>query len=503
MNIIRSIMINILTLLLIVVIAGCGRSVNEADYSETEFQQILDQRIPGWMDRYEVPGVTLALVKNGETVWAGAYGLADVKNQIQMTPKTLCRVESISKSVTARGVMKLVEMGAIQLDEPVYLHLKSWKFPESDFDTDKVTIRHLLSHSSGLQLGTIGLEYDPREEKPPLRESLTREVKFVQEPGKSFIYSNVGFNLLELLIEDVTGQSFSDFMKEEVMIPSGMQTSSYEWQEDFPTGVPNGYTLNGEPVPVYVYSEKGAGGLFANVKDIARFVGGGILTDVYSAENILAQSSIRELYSPVMNVSGVYSFAADHYGLGHFVETLPTGQKAVFGGGQGNGWMTHFHLVPENGDGIVILTNSSRSWPLISHILSDWAEWNGFGSVGMGIITKATTALWILVVLSMAGLVFQLIRIIRDYRQGERLIDLQINNYSLVQFLQLTLFLILTSILIWSLTREYLMITSVFPGVSGWLMVTLILAALTVFIMAIIPSRQGSMQDIVMEDKRH
>src|SRR6056297_3789301 len=494
MNIIRSIMINILILLLIVVIAGCGRSGYEADYSETEFQQMLDQRIPGWMDRYEVPGVTLALVKNGETVWAGAYGLADVETQIQMTPKTVCRVESISKSVTARGVMKLVEMGTIQLDDPVCRHLKSWKFPESDFDTDKVTIRHLLSHSSGLQLGTIGLEYDPREEKPPLRESLTREVKFVQEPGKSFIYSNVGFNLLELLIEDVTGQSFSDFMKEEVMIPLGMQTSSYEWQEDFPTGVPNGYTLNGEAVPVYVYSEKGAGGLFANVKDIARFVGGGMLTDVYSSENVIAQSSTRELYSPVMNVSGVYSFAADHYGLGHFVETLPTGQTAVFGGGQGNGWMTHFHLVPETGDGIVIVTNSSRSWPLISHILSDWAEWNGFGSVGMGVIAKAMMGFWTVIFLIMAGSVLQLIRIIRDYRQGERLINLQINNYSLVQFLQLTLFLILTSVLIWSITRDYLMITSVFPGVSSWLMFAMALASITSLIMALIPKKDRGIQ---------
>src|SRR6056297_1602633 len=492
MNIIRSIMINILTLLLIVVIAGCGRSVNEADYSETEFQQMLDQRIPGWMDRYEVPGVTLALVKNGETVWAGAYGLADVETQIQMTPKTVCRVESISKSVTARGVMKLVEMGAIQLDDPVCRHLKSWKFPDSDFDTDKVTIRHLLSHSSGLSLGTIGLEYAPQEKKPSMREALTREVQFVQEPGQSFIYSNVGFNLLELLIEDVSGQSFSEFMKEEILHPSGMQYASFEWQEDFPTKVPNGYTVNGDPVSVYVYSEKGAGGLFANVEDIARFVASGMLNEFYKTDYTISQNSIGELYSPVIDVGGIYSFVAGKYGLGHFIETLPDGRRAVFGGGQGHGWMTHFHLVPDAGEGIVILTNSSRSWPLISNILSDWAVWNGFGSVGMGIIIKAATGLWILIVLTMTGLFIQLIRIIRDYLQEKRLIDLQINNYSLVQFLQLTLFLILTTILIWSLTREYLMITSVFPGVSGWLMFTLVLIALTAFIMAIIPSRQGS-----------
>ena len=498
MNIIRSIMINILTLLLIVVIARCGRSGYEADYSETEFQQMLDQRIPDWMDRYEVPGVTIALINNGAIVWANAYGFADVSHQVRMTPATVCRVESISKSVTARGVMKLVEMGKIQLDDPVYLRLKSWEFPESDYDFKKVTIRHLLSHSSGLSLGTIGLEYAPQEKKPSMREALTREVQFVQEPGQSFIYSNVGFNLLELLIEDVSGQSFSEFMKEEILHPSGMQYASFEWQEDFPTKVPNGYTVNGDPVSVYVYSEKGAGGLFANVEDITRFVASGMLNEFYKTDYTISQNSIGELYSPVIDVGGIYSFVAGKYGLGHFIETLPNGRRAVFGGGQGHGWMTHFHLVPDAGEGIVILTNSSRSWPLISNILSDWAVWNGFGSVGMGIITQATTALWILIVLSMAGLVLQLIRIIRDYRQGERLINLQINNYSLVQFIQLALFLILTFILIWSLTRDYMMITSVFPGVSGWLMVTLILAALTVFIMAIIPSKQGRMQDIAM-----
>ena len=494
MNIFRSIMVTVIALLLMVVITGCSRSGNGTDYSQLEFQERLDQRIPDWMDRYEVPGVTIALINNGEIVWANAYGFADVSHQVRMTPETVCRVESISKSVTARGVMKLVEMGKIQLDDPVYLHLKSWEFPESDYDFKKVTIRHLLSHSSGLSLGTIGLEYAPQEKKPSMREALTREVQFVQEPGQSFIYSNVGFNLLELLIEDVSGQSFSEFMKEEILHSSGMQYASFEWQEDFPTKVPNGYTVNGDPVSVYVYSEKGAGGLFANVEDITRFVASGMLNEFYKTDYTISQNSIGELYSPVIDVGGIYSFVAGKYGLGHFIETLPDGRRAVFGGGQGHGWMTHFHLVPDAGEGIVILTNSSRSWPLISNILSDWAVWNGFGSVGMGIITKATTGLWILIVLTMAGLFIQLIRIIRDYLQEKRQFDLQIKNYSGVQFVQLALFLILTSVLIWSITRDYLMITSVFPGVSSWLMFAMALASITSLIMALIPKKDRGIQ---------
>ncbi len=461
---------------------GSCEDPGENGIKKGDIQELLDQRIPGWMERYDVPGVSIALVSSGELTWSNGYGFADLEKQTRMRSETVCRVESISKSVTARGVMKLVEMGEIELDDPVLHHLTSWEFPKSDFDIERVTIRNLLGHSSGLALGTIGLEYAPKEEKPTLRESLSREVRFEREPGTRFNYSNVGYHFLELLIEDVTGRNFSEFMQEEILNPLKMDHSSFDWSEDFITPVPNGHNLNGEAIPVYVYSEKGAGGLFANVEDIARFVASGMIHEFYSGENILTEQSIRELYTLVTGVDGIYAFVSEHYGLGHFLETLPTGQMAVFSGGQGNGWMTHFHLVPKTGDGIVILTNSSRSWPLISHILSDWAEWNGLGSVGMGIITKAITWLWILIGLIIAGSFFQMIRIIRDYSRGKRHFDLQFKNYSGVQFVQLALFVILISVLIWSATREYLMITSVFPGVTEWLLVATFIASLVLLI---------------------
>ncbi|REL37742.1 class C beta-lactamase-related serine hydrolase [Rhodohalobacter sp. SW132] len=472
--------------LLLVMIISCDFNNHETSLSEDDFREQLDQSIPIWMDRYEVPGVSIALINNGEISWSDAYGFADLGKQIRMTAETVCRVESISKSVTARGVMKLVEMEKIGLDDPVYIHLKSWEFPESEYDIERVTIRHLLCHSSGLSLGTIGLEYAPDEEKPSLRESLSREVRFEREPGSKFNYSNVGFHLLELLIEDVTGKDFSEFMEEEILIPLEMVHASFEWSEDFITPVPNGHNLKGEPIQVYVYSEKGAGGLFASAVDIARFVETGMVNEFYSGENILSEDSIRELNSTVIEVSDIYALVSEHYGLGHFIETLPNGQRAVFSGGQGNGWMTHFHLVPETGDGIVILTNSSRSWPLISHILSDWAEWNGFGSVGMGIITKAITGLWMLIGLILAVSLWQMIRIIGDSMQGKRKFDVQIKNYSGVQFVQLGLFLILISVLIWSLTREYLIITSVFPGASGWFLSAILIFAVVMLISALI-----------------
>ncbi|WP_158278654.1 serine hydrolase domain-containing protein [Rhodohalobacter mucosus] len=447
----------------------------------------MNQRIPVWMENYQVPGAAIALIQNGKVAWSEAYGLADKDDQIRMKAETIFRVESISKSVTARGVMKLVETGKIKLEDPVYKHLVSWEFPETEFDLKKVTIRHLLSHTSGLALGTLGLEYDPNEKKPSLRESLTREVKFIREPGTSFNYSNVGFNLLELLIEDVSGRSFADFMKDEVLSPLGMQHADFIWREDFPTRVPDGHKTGGESVPVYVYAEKGAGGLFANVKDIAAFVSSGMVDSMYSDDPVLSQKSLLELYMPVTEIDNVYSFVSDYYGLGHFIEILPNGKKAVFGGGQGNGWMSHFHIVPESGDGIVILTNSSRSWPLISSILSDWAQWAGVGSIGMGIIVKAMSGFWLLILLIFAGSVFHLGRVFRDCSRGNRKVKRQLKDYSVNQFVQLSLFVLLSAAIILSLTKEYLFITSVFPGAASWFLVALIILASVLLISGLTP----------------
>ncbi len=468
-------------------------SITESSGQDTAEQFIvsMNEQIPRWMNRYSVPGVSIALIRQSEVVWLNSYGYADLEQGRQMTSDTVCRVESISKSVTARGVMKLVEQGKISLDDPVHEYLESWEFPGSESESERVTIRQLLSHYSGLPLGTIGLEYDPQEDKPSLRESLTREMNFVQDPGRSFIYSNVGFNLLELLIEDVSGRSFSDFMEDEILLPLGMQNSSFEWRENFITMVPNGHKLNGESVPVYLYSEKAAGGLFANVEDMARFVSSGMAGPFYSENNVLTESSLRKLYTPVTDVKDIYSLVADNYGLGHFIEILPNGKVAVFVGGQGNGWMTHFHMIPDSGDGIVILTNSSRSWPLISHILGEWTASIGYGPVGMEIITKAISALWILTGLMMVLACFQIARITFQYFRGARRFDFHLINYSPAQFLQLALFVILLSVLIWSVTRDYLIITSVFPGVSGWLIFTLFLIAMALLITALFQKNQS------------
>ena len=439
-------------------------SKNGRDGNGGDFIQQMSRQIPRWMDKYEVPGVTIAVIDDGMISWSDAFGMADLDEEVPMTMNTVCRVESVSKSVTARGVMKLVEMGSISLDDPLVKHIHSWQFPPSGFDMHSITIRQLLAHSSGLSLGTLGNEYSPNEPKPSLRKSLSKEVNMVSKPGRIFNYSNTGYHLLELLIEDVTGHTFSDYMREEILKPLGMTNADFEWSEKFITPVPNGHELNGKPVPVYVYSEKAAGGLFANVEDIARFVNFGKAGDYYHPENVLSEKSIHELYDPVIETAGVYSLVSENYGLGHFIETLSGGQKAVFGGGQGHGWMTHFHMLPETGDGIVVLTNSSRSWPLIAKILSEWTDHNGIGSVGMELIGQAGTAFLIINIFILVVCVLFTARILYDMYGGRRIFSIDLRKFSLFQYVYLFLSLILIAVLIWIHSQDYLFLTSIFPG---------------------------------------
>ncbi len=452
-----------------------------------EFAAHLDERITTLMYNYAIPGVTIALIKGGELVWSEAYGYADLEKERRMTTDTYCRVESISKSVTAWGVMKLVEEGKIELDHPVTHYQKNWEFPASEFSTEKITIRQLLSHQSGMPLGTIGMRYAPTEEKPSLKESLAKNAVLHQAPGLSFSYSNTGFDLLELVIEDVTGRDFAEYMEEEVLAPLGMHHASFTWSEAFDPMVPLGYDLQGNPMPVYVYPEKASGGLFASVADIATFVTAGMPSFSQVGLNVIDAQYIDKLYQPMVGIPGLYGFVFDSYGLGYFLEELPAGQKAVSHGGQGAGWMTHFHAVPETGDGIVVLTNSQRSWPLIAYLLQDWAKWRGFSSVGMTKTILGKKMLWGLIGMLLVSVILQLWRLGQGMHSNRRHFALLSQKVSPLQLAQISLFLALVSGLWWSINQEYLFVSSVFPITASWLGISVFLVALVLLLSALFP----------------
>jgi len=454
-----------------------------------EFTAHLNGRIPKLMKRYDIPGVTIALVKGGKTVWTEAYGYADISTGRKMTVDTPCRGESISKSITAWGVMKLVERGKVDLDTPVVEYIDNWKFPESKFSAEEITVRNLLTHSSGLPLGTIGVIYDPEEKIPSLRDKLSEQAVLDREPGRSFVYSNTGFNVLELLIENVTGRGFSEYMEEEIFLPLGMEKSSFTWSEGFDPPVPFGYDLGGNPIPVYVYPDKASGGLFSTAEDIATFISAGMTDFSDSPDGVLSPESVKKLYSPNTKPTGFLGIGFDHYGLGYLIEELGE-VKAVAHGGQGTGWMTHFHAVPETGDGIVILTNSQRSWPFFANVLTDWGKWNGLPSLGISTLLLAQKVLWGVIGLLFLVLSWQVWRIGWGFYNGRRGFSLLAVISSLSGLVQLGVSFALFGILVWAINQDYLALTSVFPMTSNWLGYSLLSAGVVLSLTALSRKRK-------------
>lgn len=445
-----------------------------------EFAAYLNVRVPKLMELYGIPGASIAVVRDGQIVYTAAYGDADQKTGRKMRVDMPMRVQSISKSVTAWALLKLAEEGKLNLDDPVEKYLKGWKLPPSDYPPDGITVKGLLSHTAGLPLGDVFTIYSPNEAMPSLKESLTQSAIPFQMPGKGFSYSNVGYNLLELLIEEITGRDFAEYMKNEVLYPLGMNDSDFEWSQKSLASVPLGYTLDGNPVSPYRYPERASGGLIATAEDIARFCIAGM--PIFSDQQVLKGSALEQLYFPRANRLGIYSAVFDAYGFGYYIERFADGKQGVSHGGQGTGWMSHFHAVPETGDAIVILTNSQRSWPFISSLLNGWAHWCGFSPPHMTRILLGECILWGLVGLIAAITLCLIANIVWKMAKGNlRFISIKHVVIPLPIF-KIGISLFILAILLWAFCQKYLFLTAIFPVSSIWLGVCAAVFALTLLI---------------------
>ncbi|HET7294347.1 MAG TPA: serine hydrolase domain-containing protein, partial [Vicinamibacteria bacterium] len=197
-------------------LAACGADDREGDPAaapvawpqDVPFASALDTVVPERLRRARIPGAVVVTVANGAPEPARAYGEAVRESHVPMAPDTVFQAASLSKSVAAWGVLRLVETGLLSLDEAVVHRLTRWRWPPSPFDDSGVTARRLLSHTAGFSVhGYPGLS--PETALPSLEESLSGNnggagsVQLVQAPGSRFLYSGGGYTLLQLLVEEV------------------------------------------------------------------------------------------------------------------------------------------------------------------------------------------------------------------------------------------------------------------------------------------------------------
>lgn len=295
---------------------------------------------------------------------------------------TLFQVASLGKWVTALGVMTLVDAGRVDLDAPVDTYLKRWKLPPSEFDNRQVTVRRLLSHTAGLTDGLGYAGFRPGEPIQSLPASLTRAadaspgkdgvVRVGAEPGGEWDYSGGGYTILQLMIEDVTGEPFNAYMRRAVLAPLGMSRSTFVLPEGVVDNLADFYDVGGKPATHYRFTATGAASLYTSAADLTRLIqahlpgpGG-----APPGRGVLRTQTLQEMRRPHARQMG-----ADIWGLGVILYAPARGGGHIIGhdGDNEPAINTAARFDPASGDGIVILQTGNSS--LATQIAGEWVFW--------------------------------------------------------------------------------------------------------------------------------
>ncbi len=319
--------------------------------------------------------------------FVGNFAMAIMKNGVvekelfysynkKVDKNTIFQVSSLSKIVSAVGVMKLVELGKIDLDAPISKYLKRWKLPPSEFDNEQVTVRKLLSHTAGL---TDGLGYNGFKNKDSiqtLEQSLTKakdadnvEVKVGTKPGSNWNYSGGGYTILQLLVEETSGQSFNDFMKDSLFIPLKMNSSSYILNDTLNNRLCEFYNSDKSTAPHFYYTSLAATSLYTSLSDLETF-----FQLFFKGKNgePIGRGQIKPETLKLMRKSHWNMMGANIYGLGSMLYIDIENGEDIFGhdGKSTPPINTAIRINPNTGDGIIVLETGNPN--LATKLASDW-----------------------------------------------------------------------------------------------------------------------------------
>jgi CubicO group peptidase (beta-lactamase class C family) len=339
-------------------------------YVEKKFNQALAQK--------QLGSAAVAIIHQGGIATEQGFGVANSETNAGVnTSETLYLLSSLSKSVTAWGIMKLVQEKKLGLDEPVLRYLKRWRFPGSETYRNKVTVRQLLSHTAGFEDGYGHSGFLPGEKLQSIEESLIlpgdvntgepHAAIIVREPGTVMSYSSAGYAVLQLLIEEITGKEFNQYMTENVLKPLGMTKSTFSLDTIIAQGrsanLATNYDLQMKSHPHRNFANMAGVSLRSTAHDLAQLV-----IAYYKSNPVLTKKSLEQFGLPQPGTSS-------SWGLGHtlYVENNKGGYIIGHGGGAFPASGAEMRVNPATGNGIVILASGTQG--LISEVADTWTYW--------------------------------------------------------------------------------------------------------------------------------
>jgi CubicO group peptidase (beta-lactamase class C family) len=316
----------------------------------------VDEYVRAEMEKRKVPGAAIAVVRDGKVVLAKGYGLASVELNSPVTVDTVFQTASIGKQFTATAVMMLVEQGKISLDEKIGKYLgdvpASWS---------GITVRHLLTHTSGLAAYPPGFDFRKDYTEDELLKIIQNEPPEFA-PGEKWHYSNAGYLTLGVLIRKVTGKSYGEFFADNIFKPLGMTTARLINELVIIPNRAAGYILNdgqllNQPWISHTLNRTADGSLYMSVLDLAKWDAA-----LYS-EKLLKSESLAQMWTPVRLNNG----SAEPYGFGWYIMDAK-GHRLIEHEGAWQGFNANIARYVDDKLTVIVLTNlKSAGAPMMSH----------------------------------------------------------------------------------------------------------------------------------------
>jgi CubicO group peptidase (beta-lactamase class C family) len=337
-----------------------------ADSSVASSLDLLSAWIESQMAYRGLPGLAMGVIYDQELIWAKGFGYADVASQEPATPKTVYRIASLTKLFTATAIMQLRDEGKLQLDDPVMHHLPWFQVQNRFADAPAITIRHLLTHTSGLPR-EAAFSYWVDRNFPTIeaiREKLPGQQVAI-EPESNWKYSNLALTLAGEVVAAVAGAPYAEYIQSQILDPLGMDNTHVQIAADHPllaTGYHRRLPDNSRAVAHFTDMQgiTPAANMASNVEDLAQFAMLQFRSGPRAGKQVLKGSSVREM----QRVHWLNSNWQAGRGLGFYVWRMDDYILAGHGGAL-EGYRTDIQVIPAEKIGFVVLTNADDGNPLL------------------------------------------------------------------------------------------------------------------------------------------